>query len=175
MPGDLDSDTAATLALLVVAQAAAALEGITRDLIEIVGSGLMARQVRKLVAVRSAAERTQPIEGLGAIVDTTGDPRVIVDATQRIVNLGTVVLAGESLGHTVEMNLYPDVHVSCLTLVGVPPPLQNAGPLFASTSVEVESSRDLLVPVSPGTPFPPDAVWYRISGLSRPGYSQPVA
>ena len=35
---------------------------------------------------------------------------------------GTIVLVGESLGRTAEMNLYPDVHARGLTLVGVEPP-----------------------------------------------------
>ena len=92
---------------------------------------------------------------------------MIVDATRRIADLGTVVLLGESLGRRAEMNLYPDVHVRGLTLVGVAPPLQHAGSVFAGTNVggpEVESSQKLLVPVSSGAPLRPDAPWYRVSG-----------
>jgi threonine dehydrogenase-like Zn-dependent dehydrogenase len=167
MPDNLDSDTAATLALLVVAEAAAAtLEGIAPDSIEIVGAGLIARQVRVLVEDSPRPDRwTKPIKQPRAIVDTTGDPSLIVDATQRVANLGTVVLVGESLGRTAEMNLYPDVHARGLTLIGVAPPLQHAGSVFAHTvGPQVDLSRELLVPISSGAPLPPDAVWCRVSG-----------
>ena len=167
IPGSLDSDAAATLALLAVAEAAAAiLEGVAPDSIEIVGRGLIAQQVRALVKNPSESNGwSTPIEQPRAIVDTTGDPSVILDATQRVTNLGTVVLVGESLGRTAEMNLYPDVHARGLTLVGVAPPLEDAASLFAHTvGPEVGLSRELLVRVSSGAPLPPAAVWYRVSG-----------
>ena len=50
---------------------------------------------------------------------------MIVDATRRVADLGTIVLVGEALGRTADMNLYADVHVRGLTLVGVSPPLQH--------------------------------------------------
>ena len=167
IPGNLDSDAAATLALLAVSEAAAAiLEGIAPDSIEIVGKGLMAHQVRALLKDPSGSNGwSTPIEQPRAIVDTTGDPSVILDATQRVANLGTVVLLGESLGRTAEMNLYPDVHARGLTLVGVAPPLEDAASLFAhSVGSEVDLSRELLVPISSGTPLPASGVWYRVSG-----------
>jgi threonine dehydrogenase-like Zn-dependent dehydrogenase len=167
MPDKLDADTAATLALLVVAEAAAAtLEGIPADSIEIVGAGLIARLVRVLVEDPPGPNPwTKPINQPRAIVDTTGDPSLIVDATQRVANLGTIVLVGESLGRTAEMNLYPDVHARGLTLIGVAPPLQHAGSVFARTvGPQIDLSRELLVPISSGAPLPRDAVWYRVSG-----------
>ena len=167
IPGNLDSDAAATLALLVVAEAAAAvLEGIAPDSIEIIGRGLIAQQVRALVKNPSESNGwSTPIEQPRAIVDTTGDPSVILDATRRVANLGTVVLLGESLARRAEMNLYPDVHTRGLTLVGVAPPLQDAASLFAhDVGSEVDLSRELLVPISTGAPLPPAGVWYRVSG-----------
>jgi hypothetical protein len=167
MPRDLDHDMAAALVLLAVAhEAAAAVEGVPGDSIEVTGRGLIARQVRALVGDHSAADRrSTPIEQPRAIVDTTGDPSVILDATQRAANLGTVVLLGESLGRTAEMNLYPDVHVRGLTLVGVAPPLQHDAP-FGQTDADdplVASCREALVGAVAGTPLPPDATWYRVS------------
>jgi threonine dehydrogenase-like Zn-dependent dehydrogenase len=168
MPGNLDSDAAAALALLVVARAAAAaLQGTPPDSIEIVGTGLIAEQVWRIVGDRSGADRrSTPIEQPTAIVDTTGDPGVIVDATQRVANLGTVVLVGESLGRTAEMNLYPDVHVRGLTLVGVAPPV-HAGTVFAQADLDdplVASCREALVGVLAEAPLPSGAAWYRVSG-----------
>jgi threonine dehydrogenase-like Zn-dependent dehydrogenase len=162
MPGTLDSDTAATLVLLAVAQAAAgAVEGVSADSIEVVGSGLIALQARALLGGRFGLSTEQP----RAIVDTTGDPEVIVDATRRIAALGTVVLAGEGLGRKAEMNLYPDVHVRGLTLVGVRPASQDA--LSAANNADdtlVASCREALVGVVAGTPLPRGATWYRVSG-----------
>jgi threonine dehydrogenase-like Zn-dependent dehydrogenase len=166
IPGNLDSDAAATIALLVVAEAAAAvLEGIAPDSIEIVGRGLIAQQVRALVKDSSGSNgRSTLIEEPRAIVDTTGDPKVIVDATQRVANLGTVVLLGESLGRIAEMDLYPDVHARGLTLVGVARPLEDAASLVAhDVGSEVDLARELLVPISSGDPLPA-GVWYRVSG-----------
>jgi hypothetical protein len=169
IPGNLDSDAAATLALLVVAEAAAAnLEGITPDSIEIVGRGLIAQQVRALVKDPSGSNGwSTPIERPRAIVDATGDPSVILDATQRVANLGTVVLLGESLGRTAEMNLYPDVHIRGLTLIGVAPPLAHIGTVFSQSDLDdplVASCREALVGVVAGMPLRHGAAWYRVSG-----------
>jgi threonine dehydrogenase-like Zn-dependent dehydrogenase len=169
VPGTLDSDTAAILALLSVAQAVvAAVEHVLPNAIEIAGHGLIARQLRELLEAPSAkGGRSTRLEQPDAIVDTTGDPRIVVDATRRVAELGTVVLVGESLGRRAEMNLYPDVHVRGLTLVGIAPPLKRAEALFAQTDADdplVASCRDALVHVDAGTPLPPGATWYRISG-----------
>ena len=167
--GDLDSDTAATLVLLAIAdEAVAIVEGTPPESIEVTGSGLIAQRVRALLKDGAADDgRSAAFEQPRAIVDTTGDPTVIADATRRIADLGTLVLVGESLGRRAEMNLYADVHVRGLTLVGVAPPLEGAGSSFAEPDVggtDVESSRELLVPASSGVPLPPGALWYRVSG-----------
>jgi len=169
VPETLDSDTAATLVLLAVAQAAvAAVEGVSANSIDVIGDGLIAMQVRALLGDRaSGGGRRTPLEQPGAIVDTTGDPRVILDAARRIAALGTVVLVGEGLGRTVEMNLYPDVHVRGLRLVGVSPPLQDATALFAADNADdtlVATCREALVGVLAGMPLPRGATWYRVSG-----------
>jgi hypothetical protein len=168
MQGDLDSDTAATLVLLAVAdEAVAIVEGTPPESIEVTGSGLIAQRVRVLLRDHAADDgRSAAFEQPRAIVDTTGDPRVIVDAIRRVADLGTLVLVGESLGRRAEMNLYPDVHMRGLTLAGVARPLEGVGSSFVEPTVggtDVEWSRELLVPVSSGAPLPPDAAWYRVS------------
>jgi hypothetical protein len=163
VPNGQDSDTAASLALLAVAQAAAAaVKGVSADPVEVVGSGVIALQVRALLG-DSSSER--PMEQPSAIVDTTGEPSAIVDATRRVAALGTVVLVGESLGRRAELNLYPDVHLRGLTCVGVSPPMQNAGTPFASVEADdpiVTSTRDALVTATAGAPLLPGAAWYRV-------------
>lgn len=155
---DGDPDTTAALAFLAVARAAvAAVEG--DEPVEVTGRGLIAQQVRALLEDRSR-ERGQP----GAVVETTGDPGAIVEATRRVAALGTVVLVGESLGRKTELNLYPDVHVRGLKLVGVPSHLQDAEALAATADPNdplVESCRQSLVSVSAGARLPPNAAWYR--------------
>jgi threonine dehydrogenase-like Zn-dependent dehydrogenase len=168
-PSAVDSETAAALALLAVAEiAVAATEGVSPDQIEVTGNGVIALQVRALLAHSSSADyRSHGIEQAAAIIDTTGDPEVIVDATRRTANLGTVVLAGEALGRTAEMNLYPDVHVRGLSLVGVPAPLHDANALFSETRADdplVASCCAALVGATAGTPLLPGAAWYRVVG-----------
>lgn len=161
-PGTGDPDTAAARVLLSVARdAAAAVADLPPGSIEVIGSGLIAHLVRVLVGDASGRSAEHP----RAVVDATGDPVVIVDATRRVADLGTVVLVGEALGRTVEMNLYPDVHLRGLTLVGVAPPLQqpesravltDEGPLIAWC-------HESLVRVSSGTVAPPRSAWYAVT------------
>jgi hypothetical protein len=162
MPSGHDPDTAASLALLAVAQTAVDVaKGVAVDSIDVLGSGLIAQHMRALLGDRPAERR---MEQPRVIIDTTGDPRKLVDAIQRVATLGTVVLVGEALGRKAPMNLYPDIHVRGLTLVGIPPPLQ--GDCLQGTteadSASVESARRLLESVSSGTPLSPDAPWYRV-------------
>jgi len=160
IPSCLDSDTAALLALLAVAQDAAdAVASV--GTVEVRGRGVIALQVRALLAGRTSEGEAQP----AAIVDTTGDPGVIVDATRRLAPLGTLVLAGEVVGRTVELNLYPDIHVRGLTLVGVTAPLQGGAPsvLAGAEDPLLAACRKELASATPGSPLPSDAAWYRMA------------
>jgi hypothetical protein len=163
IPSGHDSDTAAALALLAVAQAAVAgAEDVPADSIDVVGRGLIALQVRALLGDSALERGIEP----RVIIETTGDPSAIVDATRRVAALGTVALVGEPLERRAEMNLYPDVHMRGLTLVGVSPPLQGAGTLFASIDAGgslVVSARDALVAPTAGATLPLGAAWYRVS------------
>jgi hypothetical protein len=168
MEDGFDSDAGAILAFLAVARAAvAAVEGVAFHSVEVTGSGLTAHQVRALLGNGSPASSEHArFARPSAIVETTGAAPVIIEATKRLADLGTLVLVGESPTYELEMNLYPDVHVRGLTLVGVPPPLQ-AGDVQSPAETGdpiVESSRRLLVTVSAGASLPHDAAWYRVSG-----------
>jgi hypothetical protein len=168
-PSAVDSETAAALALLAVAEiAVAATAGVSPDHVEVTGTGVIALQARALLAHGSSADyRSHGIEQAAAIIDTTGDPEVIVDATRRAADLGKVVLAGEALERTAQINLYPDVHMRGLSLVGVPAPLHDANALFSEISVDdplVASCRAALVGATAGTSLLPGAAWYRVGG-----------
>jgi threonine dehydrogenase-like Zn-dependent dehydrogenase len=158
-PEDLDPDVAAALVFLRVAKDAAdAVKDIRPQSVEIIGAGLIAQQVRLLVGTDSDTSEERP----RAIIDTTGDPSVIAGATRRVADLGTIVLAGESLGRQFELNLYPDVHVRGLTLVGVAPPLHSGSFGALDGDRPLESWRDLLVRVHLGSFVPFGAAWYRV-------------
>jgi len=127
--------------------------GLTRPVeglapVDVLGAGLLAALVRERVAPPRLGRPTDP----GGVVDTTGDPEQIVAATGRVVSGGVVVLGGETLGRALEINLYKDVHVRGLRVVGVPRPESAiaepaGGPVTAP------------VPIAPGD-TPPLAPWY---------------
>jgi hypothetical protein len=164
VPIGANADVAAASALLAVAREAVAAVGDRSPAsVEVTGSGLTARHVRALLGRAAIDPRSVREERPSAVVDTTGDPEVIAAATRRLADLGTLVLAGEALGRTIALNLYPDVHVRGLRLVGVPPPLH--APSSSTDSAEVlDQCRGSLVQTSLGIPLPRGAAWYRLSG-----------
>ena len=82
--------------------------------VEVLGEGAAAAQLREALG--------RPGDGRPAVVvDTTGDPARIADALERLDDLGTLVLAGPTPSGPVPLDLYSDLHVRGLTVVGVPP------------------------------------------------------
>jgi threonine dehydrogenase-like Zn-dependent dehydrogenase len=111
-----DPETAAAALAAVARNAVAVAPG---EAVEVTGSGLVAAEARRLLAL----EGRLAVDGHAApdaIVETTGDPTAIVDATARVAYMGTIALAGESLDRRLRLDVYPDVHVRGLRLVGVP-------------------------------------------------------
>lgn len=164
-PSGLDSAAAASLALVAVARAAvAAVEDSPTGAVDVLGIGVVALQVRALLAGRASA-RSDRFDEPRAVIDTTGDPAAIVGATRRLAALGTLVLAGEMLDRRAEMDLYPDVHVRGLVMVGVAPPLADGGSSVESTEPDelLDASQDVLTDAAAGTPLPPGAAWYRVA------------
>lgn len=151
-----DPDAAAFLALAAVAhEAAEAVRDFAPALIEVCGSGLVAREVRHLV--RCGAAAADAPESPMAIVDTTGDPDVIEDAMHRLADLGTLVLAGESRGRPLPLNLYTDVHVRGLELVGIGGPLSRSAADAPADLSRYEPPTELAT----GT-VPPPTRWFRV-------------
>ena len=151
-----DADAGAFSALAAVAdEAAESVREFAPEAIEVSGSGLVAREVRHLLTLGIAGgeARERPL----AIVDTTGDPEVIEDATRRLADLGKLVLAGESLGRPFPLNLYPDVHARGLELIGIGPPLSQRVAAAADDPSRYEPPAELAT----GT-VPPPARWYRV-------------
>lgn len=104
-------DRAAALAFLDVAQEAVrAVADVPAEQIDVLGDGFTAGLIRKQLGANRV---TPPL----AIIDTTAHPIAIADAARRVRPLGRLVLAGAA--ETIQLDLYPDVHVRGLRVVGV--------------------------------------------------------
>jgi threonine dehydrogenase-like Zn-dependent dehydrogenase len=132
------------------------------------GRGIVSRLIREILSVQLVLPADQDSRP-AAIVDATGDPARLVELTRRLADLGTLVLVGEPLGRSLDMQLYPDVHVRGLRLVGVPAPrFGQHGE--AGTDLD-ESLLDLmettLCHTTPETALP-DASWYAVHFSDAP-------
>lgn len=83
--------------------------------VEVLGDGPLARALRARLKSRAGGAGRRPV----AVIETTGDVRVVQDALRRVADLGTVVLAGPPPPDPVALDLYADLHVRGLTLVGI--------------------------------------------------------
>ena len=93
----------------------AALAGVT-GAVEVTGSGPLAAEVRRLLGARPSQAGGAP----AAVVETTGERAAVAEALRRVATLGTVVLAGPVPSAPVTLDLYADLHVRGLTVVGLP-------------------------------------------------------
>jgi threonine dehydrogenase-like Zn-dependent dehydrogenase len=84
--------------------------------VDVLGGGELAEALRSRLGARAAGE-SQP----GAVIETTGDPESIAAALRTVADLGTVVLAGPPPAGDAPLDLYADLHVRGLTLVGLAP------------------------------------------------------
>ena len=84
--------------------------------IEVTGSGPLADLLRRELTVGPS-----PAEAPEAVVETTGTPEGIREALTRVADLGVVVVAGPLPDGPVSLDLYSDLHVRGLSLVGVRP------------------------------------------------------
>ena len=169
VPSGVDPDRAAALSLFAVAREAFALcEQQAPSKVEVEGHGVIASAIRAL----AADQGTSGDGGAGTgrpqvIVDCTGEPAVILKATRRLADDGTLVLAGEPLGRQLDIDLYPEVHKRCLRIVGAPPPLV-AGARTLNADSPDEATLDLfsrtLGGARSGVPLPDGAAWYRLAG-----------
>lgn len=146
----MDADAAAAAALGAVAREATSVAAEAGPAAtQVLGTGALAQAVRRLLGVGP-----EPTDRPAAIVDLTGDPERVVDATERLADLGVLVLAGPASGRKHPINLYSDVHRRGLRLIGVAPPLAGGA--------AVDERIDLGTPirVRSGQP-PPEGRWYR--------------
>jgi hypothetical protein len=155
-----DPTAVAAGAFLGVAREAGAVGARARGTVEVVGNGLIGAYVRRLVALHDRSDGDRP----SVVVDTTGNPDLIRAALERVSDLGTVVLAGEAAGRTLDLDLYSSVHKRGLVLAGVAPPLHGVD-VEALPDVDhedLEFCRDVLAEAVSDAPVSGDALWYRI-------------
>ena len=164
-----DPDEVALLALLSFATEAAILARSAGGPAEVTGSGIVAWLIRRLIegSIDSSAvlEAAQP----PTIVDTTGEPEVVAASLERIEDLGTLVLAGEPRKGTFPLDVYPNLHVRGLSVVGVSRPLSGdvLPPSDALASVmSVEDFRSGLATRRPDATETRAAMCYRVEGRS---------
>jgi hypothetical protein len=145
--GDLDDRAGRALSALL-APLRAVLEGLPGPL-DVRGSGAVAEALR--------AERADAGDGRPAVVlDLTGEPDEIRAATASLADLGTLVLARDPVA-PVDLDLYPDVHVRGLRIVGTGrPEAVVAGP---EPAVDIP-----VVEAADGVPARADGAWYRVVG-----------
>ncbi len=90
-------------------------------------------------AVAACVARLLPERGGGrpaAIIDTTGDPSVLGRSIAALDDLGVLVLAGVAPRAPMSINLYPDVHVRGLRVIGGGPSCLQARAAVTSTTGE---------------------------------------
>jgi threonine dehydrogenase-like Zn-dependent dehydrogenase len=86
--------------------------------VDVTGEGELATALRSRLATRLAREAER---APAAVIDTTGDPTAIAAALARLDDLGTLVLAGPAAPQPGALDLYADLHVRGLTVVGIAP------------------------------------------------------
>lgn len=159
-----DPDACVGLALRAVAEEAAEAARRTGGPRQVRGRGFIAAQVRELLGLAPEVAERPPDGPLGTIVDTTGDPDAIADATRSLADLGTLVLAGETHGGTLALDLYPDVHVRGLRMVGVAPPLHEGLPQGSRSEGDLARAvREAQASLRPGDVLPDGALLYHLS------------
>ena len=98
-------------------EAVVAAIGTAEGAVEVLGDSAFARELRSRLGVAAPAAGGRPT----VVVETSGDGAALGAALARVDDLGTVVLAGPAAGaQPVALDLYADLHVRGLTLVGVP-------------------------------------------------------
>ena len=150
LPVGASTDTAGHGVLAGFAARARQIVAEAGGTVEVIGTGAVAQAIAHAVGTTAGLR----VESPRTIVDTTGKADVLVDATQRLPELGTFVLAGPPPSANVTIDLYPDVHVRGLRLVGVGTPEVAA----AADAPDVDDPAR----VRAGEPVPVGASWYRV-------------
>ena len=157
-PGEDAERRVASSFLRLARRASDAVPVAARAACETPGRGLAAEWVRRLLD-GARAEDGAPT----AIVETRGDAASIAASSLRLADLGTLVLAGESAGAALPLDLYPNVHVRGLRLVGTDPLSPERAETSDGDEAFLAAFRGLVMDVRLGEPLPEGARCYRVS------------
>jgi hypothetical protein len=153
--GQLPAEEAAGRLLAVTAERAVSVVSQVTGPVEVVGHGAVALLAREGLR--------QPGRGPGApaaIIDCSGDPDAIREGVRRLDDLGTLVLAGAGTPNLLEIDLYPDVHVRGLRLVGLGVDLDDEAVLVRG--MLPNSLRTTLCEVGAGDGVEERCTWFRL-------------
>lgn len=157
LEGKDHADAVAAAALEAVARAAAErVPEASLGAVDVLGTGLVAGEIRRLLRARGAAAPAGGKKRLRCCVDATGDPAVIQEALSGLDDLETMIVAGPLAGRTFTMDMYPDLHVRGLHLVGIGPPLSDG-----TTPSPTAGASAPPVACGPTGPFA-GGTWFRI-------------
>lgn len=159
--GDLSAEDAAALALTATAQEAIAAIGDVPGPIHVIGGGLIAQLVGERLGERLSPGSPRPV----AVVDCTGNPELIHAAIAHLDDLGAIVLVGPSPGESLVIDLYPNVHLRGLRIVGVAPPLTDAVLVGTVPDLIRRTFRE----VAPDGLIGDEGAWYRLPALTDAG------
>lgn len=138
----------------IVAEAAA-VRARAADRPAVAGAGVVAALVRHFLGLVDSPDTV----GGDLIIEPRSDRASLEESTGRVSDLGTVVLAGVA-DSAFTFDLYPDVHVRGLRLVGLPLPLD------LSPAAGFEPSLPPAIELATARldePIPDGASWYRIT------------
>jgi predicted dehydrogenase len=130
-------------------RAVAIVEGVSDGQVEVIGEGLLARLVERLLP--AAPGPGSPL----AVIEATGSPANVRRAISSVQPLGTVVLAAPLDARVVQIAGYAEVHLRGLTVVGLPWATDPAQP----PAELVDWALACLARAGEGVPAP--APWYR--------------
>lgn len=89
------------------------------DCVEVVGAGEFADELRDLAVRQVSASGTS--QRPSVVIELTGNDDSIRSALHRVRDLGTIVLAGPQPSAPLALDLYSDLHVRGLTVIGLSP------------------------------------------------------
>lgn len=124
--------------------------------VQVTGQGLLAYIIRGLLPATGASEVSAEAD---VVIETTGSPLHIGEATRTLRRLGRLVLAAPPRPDIVDLATYRDIHVRGLTLVGV---------TWASGLYGLPEAIDDALRRLDATGRATDALWLTVDGRGQP-------
>jgi hypothetical protein len=162
VPDGVDADAAAGSIMARAARDAIERLGDTPARVAVTGHGAIAAAARSALGVQLCSdEMSGPPD---AWIECSGTVDALRSATRTVQDMGIVVLVGEPADEPVELDLYRDVHLRGLRLVGVPLRLEETS---GERPVRDERTLPPLFCVR-GSCAPGRHAWYRLEAESVP-------